>query len=143
MDLDADAARVLELMRDRPRIETLTPEQARENMRAARAVTGPDPEDVAEIRALAAPGAAGAIPLRLYRAAGTDAADKLPVLVFFHGACFPVGQGCLTRYERGCKGGSDPEIEEVGTVDLLGTNLLRYAWYDKCLIPFFLWYSAS
>ena len=85
MDLDADAARVLELMRDRPRIETLTPEQARENMRAARAVTGPDPEDVAEIRALAAPGAAGAIPLRLYRAAGTDAADKLPVLVFFHG----------------------------------------------------------
>ena len=39
MALDPDAARVLELMRDRPRVETLQPAEARANMLAGRAVT--------------------------------------------------------------------------------------------------------
>ena len=77
MPLDPDAARVLELMRDRPRVETLQPEEARANMRAARAVT--------------APGPAGPIPLRLYRPLGSSATDRLPALVFFHGGGWVIG----------------------------------------------------
>ncbi len=101
MNLDADAARVLELMRDRPRIETLTPPEARANMLAARAVTGPDPEDVAEVRALEAPGPAGAIPLRLYRAAGMTPDQQLPVLVFFHGGGWVLGD--LDTHDSLCR----------------------------------------
>src|SRR6185437_5815121 len=101
MALDPDAARVLELMRDRPRVETLTPPEARANMRAGRAITGPDPEDVAEVRELSAPGPAGAIPLRLYRAAGTTANQRLPVLVFFHGGGWVLGD--LDTHDSLCR----------------------------------------
>ena len=101
MALDPDAARVLELMADRPRVETLQPAEARENMRAGRAVTAPDPEDVADIRSLEAPGPAGRVPMRLYRASGPAADAKLPVLIYFHGGGWVIGD--LDTHDTICR----------------------------------------
>ena len=101
MALDPDAARVLELMRDRPRVETLPPAEARANMRAARVLTAPDPEDVAEIRALSAPGPDGPIPMRLYRPQGSSAAEQLPALIYFHGGGWVIGD--LDTHDTICR----------------------------------------
>jgi len=46
---------------------------------------------VAAVRDLTAPGPGGPIPLRLYRGLGTDPAAALPVLMFFHGGGWVIG----------------------------------------------------
>src|SRR5262249_23366749 len=56
--------------------------------KAGRQVLAPDPMPVAETRDLSAPGPHGPIPLRLYRATGDSG---LPVLMFFHGGGWVVG----------------------------------------------------
>jgi acetyl esterase len=94
MQLDADAARVLELVRlsGRPPYEALTPAEARAQFLAACAVLAPEPQPVAEIRDLSVPRPNGeAIALRLYRPIGTAAAAMLPGLVFFHGGGWVIG----------------------------------------------------
>jgi len=48
----------------------------------------PEPPAVAEVRALKS---AGGVPLRLYRPAGSDAEAQLPVLVYFHGGGWTMG----------------------------------------------------
>ena len=70
MPLDPDAQLVLEMIRvaGRPPFETLTPAEAREAYINSRRVLQPPPEDVAEVRDLSAPGPAGDIPVRVYRA---------------------------------------------------------------------------
>ena len=94
MALDRDAERVLEMVRlsGRPPYETLSAPEARELFLAAREVLALDPPAVAEILGLSAPGPAGAaIPLRLYRGAGTTPGDTLPALVYFHGGGWVIG----------------------------------------------------
>lgn len=93
MPLDRDNLAVLELLRasGRPPFEQLTPGEAREAYMASRAVLQPEPEDVAEVRELSAPGPAGAIPLRLYRPLGAGEAAVLPGLVFYHGGGWLLG----------------------------------------------------
>ena len=90
MSLDPDAERVLEMIRvsGRPVIQSLSPQEAREVYRASKALT-PDPPDVAQVDDLVAPSPGGAIPLRMYRGLGSS--GKLPVLVFFHGGGFCIG----------------------------------------------------
>ena len=56
----------------------------------AMAAERPGP-DVAEVRELSIPGPAGDIPARYYRPAGSSAADELPVLVYFHGGGWVIG----------------------------------------------------
>jgi acetyl esterase len=46
---------------------------------------------VAEVRSLAVPGPAGDIPVRLYRPAGSSPDTPLPVLVYFHGGGWVIG----------------------------------------------------
>jgi acetyl esterase len=94
MALDRDAERVLEMVRlsGRPPYETLSAPEARELFLAAREVLAPDPPPVAEISELSAPGPTGAaIPLRIYRGAGTAPGDTLPALVYFHGGGWVIG----------------------------------------------------
>jgi acetyl esterase/lipase len=92
MALDPDAQRVLDMMKaaGRPRVETLAPPQAREAYRAARKALTPDPPPVAEVNDLVMPAPHGGIPLRLYRGLGAPAGE-LPVLIFFHGGGFCIG----------------------------------------------------
>jgi len=93
MPLDRDNLVVLDMMRaaGRPPFEQLTPDEAREAYMRSRALLQPDPEDVAEIRDLSAPGTDGPVPLRLYRPLGVKSAEILPGLVFYHGGGWLLG----------------------------------------------------
>ncbi|WP_444542167.1 alpha/beta hydrolase [Chelatococcus reniformis] len=84
----------------RPPFETLTPEQARATYIAARHALQPSMPAVAEVRELAAPGPAGEIAMRLFRGGGTRPSDQLPVLVYFHGGGWVVGN--LDTHEVPC-----------------------------------------
>lgn len=84
-----------------PPTHTLTPAEAREFYRVRRAVTQPAPPPVAEARDLKAPGPGGDIPLRLFRPAGSQAKDVLPVLVYFHGGGWVIGD--LDTHDTLCR----------------------------------------
>jgi len=101
--IDAGAQRVLDLVREsgRPPYETLTPPEAREVSRNARAVLQPDPPEVAELRDLAANTAPGPIPLRLFRGKGAAPGALLPGLVYFHGGGWVIGD--LDTHDTLCR----------------------------------------
>jgi len=103
MPLDPDAQLVLEMIRlaGRPPFETLTPDEARLAYINSRKVLQPPPESVAEIRDLTAPGPASDIKLRVYRASGTTSADQLPVLVYYHGGGWLLGD--LDSHDGVCR----------------------------------------
>jgi acetyl esterase len=101
--LDPQAQRVCEMIiaSGRPPIETLTPNEARVAYLASRAALQPDPEEVAEVRELAAAGPAGRIPLRLYRGKGSDGARPQPALIYFHGGGWVIGD--LQSHDQICR----------------------------------------
>ena len=93
MSLDPDCQRVHDLYRlaGRPPLHTLSVADAREAMQRGREILQPDPPAMGEVRNLTCPGPGGPIPLRLYRPPGTAATAKLPVLVYFHGGGWVIG----------------------------------------------------
>ena len=93
MPLDPDAQILLDAMikANRPAFETLTPVQARQQMREIRALLKQPVPEVAEVRDLAATGPHGDIPVRLYRAKAAKPGDAQPALVFFHGGGWVFG----------------------------------------------------
>ncbi|SDJ70787.1 alpha/beta hydrolase [Variovorax sp. OV700] len=74
-----------------PPTHTLSPAEARAFYRDRRAATQPEAPQVAEVRELNAEGPRGAIPVRLYRPLGSTAGAALPVLVYFHGGGWVIG----------------------------------------------------
>ena len=100
MPLDHDAEMLLEMIRaaNRPAFETVGADEARLLFNAGRKVLAPEPMPVAETRDLAIPGPGGPIPARLYRPAATG---TLPVLVFFHGGGWVVGD--IESHDTGCR----------------------------------------
>lgn len=90
--LDPQARALIDLMIERqvPPTHTLSVAEARRVYRDRRSFTQPDPPPVGAVRDLQAEGPHGAIPLRLYRPAGA-AAGALPVLVYFHGGGWVIG----------------------------------------------------
>src|SRR5437763_16407615 len=96
MPLDHDVEILLKMIQEanRPSFETVGAIAARELFMAGRKALSPDPMPIAETRDIAIPGPGGAIPARLYRSA---AAGILPVLVFFHGGGWVVGD--VVRHE--------------------------------------------
>lgn len=91
--LDPQARALLDFIAARgvPPTHTLDPVDARSFYRERRTATQPEPQPVAELRELSAPGAAGPIPLRLYRPMGSAGGEVLPVLVYYHGGGFVIG----------------------------------------------------
>jgi acetyl esterase len=97
--LDPQARALLDFIAARgvPPTHTLDPVDARSFYRERRTATQPEPQPVAEVRELSAPGPLGPIPLRLYRpinsagSAGSADARLLPVLVYYHGGGFVIG----------------------------------------------------
>ena len=89
--LHPEARQLLDLMASRglPPTHTLTAADARKLYLERRFFTQPDAPAVAEVKDLQAPGAAGPSPLRLYRPALGGPA--LPVLVYFHGGGWVIG----------------------------------------------------
>jgi acetyl esterase len=103
MPLDPDTQIVIDMIRmaGRPPFEKLTPPEAREAYSASRKVLQPPREDVAETRDLSIPGPLGDIPLRLYRPQHTEAADRLPALVYYHGGGWLLGD--LESHDGVCR----------------------------------------
>lgn len=93
MPLDAQMQAVIERINNAglPPFYTVSAREARRLYKEARAHLSPPAPAVEEVRALAANGPAGPIPLRLYRGLGTAAGAALPVLVFFHGGGWTIG----------------------------------------------------
>lgn len=74
-----------------PPTHTLSPAEARAFYRERRTTTQPEAPPVAEVRGLNADGPHGTIPVRLYRPLGSTAGAVLPVLVYFHGGGWVIG----------------------------------------------------
>jgi acetyl esterase len=72
-----------------PKMHEITPVEARAQMRMMGVVAELPVGDLAVIRDLEIPGPAGMIPARLYDA--RDARDAGPVMVFYHGGGFVIG----------------------------------------------------
>jgi len=94
---------LLDLMIERnvPLTHTLSPTDARAFYRERRSFTQPVPPDVAESRDLQATGPQGPIPMRLIRPAGSQATDVLPVLVYYHGGGWVIGD--LDTHDTLCR----------------------------------------
>ena len=69
--------------------------------RDRRGFTQPVPPPIGSVRDLAAPGPHGPIPLRLYRPAGVADASALPLLVYFHGGGWVIGD--LDTHDVACR----------------------------------------
>ena len=97
--LDPQARALLDLMIERgvPPTHTLPPAEARRFYLERRFFSQPDPAEVAKVAALDADG----VPLRLYRPRGSDAATALPVLVYFHGGGWVIGD--LDTHDSLCR----------------------------------------
>ncbi len=91
--LHPQARALLDLIEQRglPLTHTLSPTEARAFYRERRAFTQPDAPEVGLVRDLQAAGPHGAIPLRLYRPIGAAAEALLPLLVYFHGGGWLMG----------------------------------------------------
>jgi acetyl esterase len=87
--LDPQARALLDLMVERavPPVHTISPADARRFYRERRFFTQPDPPAVAEVHDLKANG----VPVRLYRARLPAPGERQPVLVYFHGGGWVIG----------------------------------------------------
>jgi len=117
MQLDADAAAVLDLIRQsgRPPYETMSVAQAREAYDAGRAATQGPPQEVAAVETLQVPGSEGApIALRLYRPL-RPSASPTPVVVYLHGGGWVLGS--LESHDGLCRRLANASGCAVASVD--------------------------
>lgn len=91
--LHPQARALIDLMAERgvPPTHTLTPEAARAVYRDRKTFTQPDAPAVAQVRDLQAGTADAGVALRLYRPLGSQEAELLPALVYFHGGGWVIG----------------------------------------------------
>jgi len=94
--LHPDARALLDLIEERklPPMHTLTPVDARAFYRDRRFFTQPAPPEVGAVIDTRCDGPHGAIPLRIYRPLGAGATMQgvvLPVLVYYHGGGWTIG----------------------------------------------------
>ncbi len=101
--LHPQAQALLRLLQERgvPPVQTLDAAEARRQYRERAVYTQPARPEVALARDLQIPGPGGAIPARLFRAAGTRPDQRLPVLVYFHGGGWVIGD--LETHETLCR----------------------------------------
>jgi acetyl esterase len=101
--LHPQARALLDLMAQKgiPPTHTLTPAQARAAYRERRSYTQPAPPEVASVRTFPIPGPAGDLALRLYRPIGSGAEAALPVLVYYHGGGWTIGD--LDTHDTLCR----------------------------------------
>ena len=93
MALDPQVASVIDLIvkSGRPAYHTLSPKEARRLFLETRPASTPPAPQIGVVRDLTADGPLGTIPLRVYRPGGVPDSRPLPVLVFFHGGGWVIG----------------------------------------------------
>ena len=92
--LDPDAAAVFKAFQEagRPPYETVSPAEARALYLKGRVVSNPEPPELEKVTPLAIPAPHGSIPARIYTPKTLrKAAGLAPVLVFFHGGGWVIG----------------------------------------------------
>jgi acetyl esterase len=91
--LHPQAQALLRLIEEKgvPPMQALSPADARMYYLERRFFTQPEPPHVGAMRDLEAPGPAGTLRLRSYRPLGTPEDAVLPVLVYFHGGGWVIG----------------------------------------------------
>ena len=101
--LHPQARSLLQLIDEKglPPTHTLAPAEARHWYRERRFVTQPQPPEVAQSLDLKAPGPHGDIALRLVRPLGTAPGTQLPVLVYYHGGGWVIGD--LDSHDTLCR----------------------------------------
>jgi acetyl esterase len=88
MPLDPQAKALIDMMKSAPSFSALSPDEARKQTNAMRALRSANPEAVAKVENRKIPGPAGSIPVRIYTPAGKG---PFPVLVYYHGGGFVIG----------------------------------------------------
>ncbi|HEY7539018.1 MAG TPA: alpha/beta hydrolase [Methylomirabilota bacterium] len=103
MALDPQAQDVINLVikSGRPAYNTLSPKEARQLFRETRPAATPTPAKIGAVRDLTADGPGGPIPVRVYRPAGVAAGTALPVLVYYHGGGWVIGD--LDTHDVQCR----------------------------------------
>ena len=116
-EIHPDAQRVLSVMRaaGRPAMETLSPDEARAQMRAMRAALKQEKPSMASVEDIAAEGPHGAVPLRVYRPHAVAQDRAAPVVMFFHGGGWVVGD--LETHDVFCRHLADAAGAVVVAVD--------------------------
>ena len=92
--LDPDAAAVFKAFQEAGRApyESVSPAEARELYLKGRAVSNPEPPELASVKELSIPSPTGSIPARVYTPRKLRQANGLaPCLVFFHGGGWVIG----------------------------------------------------
>jgi acetyl esterase len=84
-----------------PPTHTLAPEEARRMYRERRYFSQPAPPEVAQVRDLEIDGPHGPIRIRLVRPRGAPADARLPVLVYYHGGGWTIGD--LDTHDTLCR----------------------------------------
>jgi acetyl esterase len=103
VQLDPQARAVLERVAraNLPSYPQIGATAARALYRETRGKLGAAPPEVARVAELRVPGPAGDIPVRLYRPLGSSDDDRLPVLVYFHGGGWTIGD--LDTHDVPCR----------------------------------------
>jgi acetyl esterase len=103
MSLHPGAQAVLDLIAEagRPSFEEMTVPECREAYVNSRKALQPDPIEIAEIQNLSMPGPAGDIALRLYRPEPVRDGKPQPVIVYFHGGGWVIGD--LESHDTVCR----------------------------------------
>ena len=101
--LHPQARALLNLIEEKrvPPLHTLAPADARTSYRDRRFYSQPLPPEVGLVRDLQMPGPAGSMALRLYRPLGCSSEALLPVLVFYHGGGWVIGD--LDTHDTLCR----------------------------------------
>ena len=101
--LHPQARALLDLIEQRglPPTHTLKPAEARTLYLERRHATQPASPEIGLVRDLEADGPHGAIPLRLYRPRTSAVSENVPVLVYFHGGGFVIGD--LDTHDTLCR----------------------------------------
>jgi acetyl esterase len=101
LDLDMQVLLKLEERNPRPPLSTRTPPEAREDLRHAVRVVAGTPVALASVRETTVAGAAGPLPARLYVPEDSRAAAQGPLVVYYHGGGWVVGD--IDTHDQPCR----------------------------------------
>ena len=98
-ELDAQLKAILEMSKDMPPIEGMSPKEARDFYLAGCQATAGQPPEMAKVEDRDIPGPGGDLKVRIYWPKGLG--DKAPVLAYFHGGGWVIGD--LDTHDAPCR----------------------------------------
>ena len=101
--LDPQAKALIDLVAEKgiPPMHASPPAEARQFYRERRFFSQPEPPEVADSKDIKVPGPLGTIPVRVIRPLGSQAAQTLPALVYYHGGGHVIGD--LDTHDTLCR----------------------------------------